>query len=490
MSLRARLTVGLVGVAAVGLLVVDAISYAALRSYLLDRVDQQVQSALPLVGRTLVAPKLIARAGDRALRDGPPRRFAPPDGGERPGPQPPFGTFAELLNDRGRIVKQRSFSLSQGEVSKPDLPDPLPLSQSFDSLRLFTASSPGSSSDFRAAAVSVPEHTGTLVVAVSLQDADQTLAHLRLIGLIVTGAVLLAIAALAWWVIKAGLRPLERMGETANAIAAGDLSARVESSDERTEVGRLGLALNKMLGQIERAFAERQASEDRLRRFLADASHELRTPLSSIRGYAELFRTGAAREPGQLDRAMRRIEDEAERMGGLVDDLLALARLDEVREAVREPVDLAGLAREACDDAATAAPDRAISLRARGSTEVLGDRDQLRRVITNLLRNATMHTPKGTPIDVSVTGEDRSTTVAVRDHGPGLEPGTEAQVFERFWRDGESRRRDGSGAGLGLAIVAAITKSHGGAVAAANAAGGGAEFTVTLPAWVGQPAPA
>jgi two-component system OmpR family sensor kinase len=238
-----------------------------------------------------------------------------------------------------------------------------------------------------------------------------------------------------------------------------------------------------MLGQIEQAFAERQASEERLRRFLADASHELRTPLSSIRGYAELFRTGAARQPGQLERAMRRIEDEAAQMGILVNDLLTLARLDEVTERTWELVDVAALADEACDDARTDDGERTVDFTCHGTTTVLGDRDQLRRVLSNLLGNAVMHTLPGTPIEVKVHGDHGLVTLAVRDYGPGLAPGSETLVFERFWQQRPATDGDGdSGTGLGLAIVAAIAKAHGCSVAAANAAGGGAEFTVALPA--------
>ena len=322
---------------------------------------------------------------------------------------------------------------------------------------------------------------GTIVVSVPLREMAQTLDRLRTIELIVSGAILLALGVLAWLVIKAGLRPLERMGKTADDIAAGDLSRRVEEANERTEVGRLGLALNGMLGQIEIAFAEREASEERLRRFLADASHELRTPLSSIRGYAEIFRTGAARKPDQLAQAMQRIEDEAARMGVLVNDLLALARLDEVRESLREPVDLAALARAACDDARALEPQRTIALKVAGSAEVLGDPEQLRQVLSNLLANAVKHTPSRIPIEVSLGGDDRWATLTVRDHGPGLQPRSERQVFERFWRQDKANQDDGGGSGLGLAIVAAIAKAHGGRVEAANAAGGGAQFTVTLP---------
>jgi two-component system, OmpR family, sensor kinase len=297
----------------------------------------------------------------------------------------------------------------------------------------------------------------------------------------VIGAVLIALAALAWWLVRLGLRPLDRMGATAGAIAAGDLSRRVEPTNPRTEVGRLGTALNGMLAQIERAFAERQASENRLRQFIADASHELRTPLVSIRGYAELYRLGATREPAEAERAMRRIEEEAQRMGVLVEDLLALARLDEVREPVREPVQLEQLAADAVHDARAVAPERDIELHADGPLTVQGDRDQLRQVVANLMRNALVHTPAGTAVDVSARQDDGYALLEVRDHGNGLPPGDPSELFERFWRAEPGRERGRGGAGLGLAIVAAIVDAHGGSVSAANADGGGAAFTVRLP---------
>jgi two-component system, OmpR family, sensor kinase len=485
-SLRARLMLGLLALAAVGLVILDVVSYTALRSYLMDRVDQQVRSTPPeLVVRSIAANKFFkaARKHGEQVPSGGPGGGLPiqpgPSAGETAGPQPPPGIIGEVLNANGKVIG-RTPSFGESAGPRPQLPAQVPLSASQDNPNIFTVpGSGGSSSGFRALALAAPDGS-SIVVALSLSDVDHTLARLQTIELIVSAAILAALAALAWWVIRLGLRPLERMEQTANAIAGGDLSARVESTDERTEVGRLGAALNAMLGQIERAFDQRQASEDRLRRFLADASHELRTPLSSIRGYAELFRLGPAQEPEQLEKAMSRIEDESARMGVLVDDLLTLARLDEVREPVREPVDLAAVTADACDDARAAAPDRAIDLAREGSAEVLGDGDELRRVAANLLRNALSHTPAGTPVEVSVSSEAGRVLLKVRDHGPGLPPDAGDQVFERFWRQGGSPARNG--AGLGLAIVAAIVAAHGGQAHAANADGGGAVFTIVLPA--------
>jgi HAMP domain-containing protein len=236
---------------------------------------------------------------------------------------------------------------------------------------------------------------------------------------LVVGVVLALLGIAGWAVVRIGLLPLDRMGHTAGQIAGGDLSHRVEATDPRTEVGRLGIALNRMLDRLEEAFTRRKESEDRLRTFIADASHELRTPLASIRGYAELFRMGAVPEGLERERAMRRIEDEAARMGVLVEDLLTLARLDEIADAPHTELDVATLAGDAVDDARATAPDREIGLDARPAA-VRGDAHQLRQVLGNLLRNALVHTPAGTPIEVTVEPEPEVVRVSVRDHRPGL----------------------------------------------------------------------
>ena len=308
-------------------------------------------------------------------------------------------------------------------------------------------------------------------MAAPLTDVDAALSRLLLLSSLVIAGILVVLGLVAWVVVRVGLLPLDRIGHTAGAIAGGDLSHRVESTDPRTEVGRLGIAFNAMLDRLEGAFGQRQASEDRLRRFLADASHELRTPLASIRGYAELFRMGAARSDEDVAKAMGRIEDEAARMGVLVEDLLTLARLDEIAEAPHTEVDVAALAADAVADASAVAPDRDISLVA-AEAVVLGDAHQLRQVLGNLLRNALVHTPAGTPIEVHVV-PGSEVRLEVRDHGPGLPGGDPAALFERFWRAEGGRERGRAGSGLGLAIVAAIVDAHDGRVAAANAVGGG-----------------
>jgi two-component system OmpR family sensor kinase len=273
------------------------------------------------------------------------------------------------------------------------------------------------------------------------------------------------------------------MAHTAVSISGGDLSQRVSPADNRTEVGQLGLALNTMLGGLEQSFAEQQATEDRLRQFLADASHELRTPLTSIRGFAELFRIGGGDELLDRDTMVRRIEEESARMNVLVDDLLLLARLDQTRPAERNPVDLAVLAADACTDAVAVDPARTVTLEAPRPVVVAGDQDHLRQAIANLMANALRHTPAGSPVEVSATLVDGLASVRVRDHGPGLGDEARAHVFDRFWRADEARTR--GGVGLGLSIVAAIAEEHHGHARVGNAPGGGAEFTIELPVAAG-----
>jgi two-component system OmpR family sensor kinase len=490
-SLRARLVAGLLALAAIGLLLLGGIIYAEQRSFLYDRLDQQVRSAPQPAGT------LLARAGGSSSnpfqRERSPERRpgSPPPGAGGPDFGLPAGTYGQLRDENGKVV--RSGVLGYGGASsatttnaRPKLPSSLPEG----TIRTVDGVA-GSGTRYRVLAQAEPGTGGTVVVALPMRDVDSTLQRLLIVTGLVIAAVLLVLGIAAWLVVRVGLLPLDRMGHTADAIAGGDLSHRVETTDPRTEVGRLGRALNAMLDRLERAFAQRQASEDRLRQFLADASHELRTPLASIRGYAELFRLGAAREPDETEKAMRRIEEEAKRMGVLVEDLLTLARLDEVRDAEHGAVDLATLTRDAVDDARATAPERTIELEASGATVVLGDADGLRQLLANLLRNALVHTPAGTPIEVRLTGAAATGSAGevrleVRDHGPGLPTDDPSALFERFWRAETGRSRGRGGAGLGLAIVAGVVDAHRGRVEARNAPDGGARFVVELPATAGS----
>lgn len=296
-----------------------------------------------------------------------------------------------------------------------------------------------------------------------------------------SAVALVAVGLLALRAVRLGLRPLERIATVAAAIGAGDLSRRVPLDDPRTEVGQLAQALNAMLGQVETAFAQRGESERRLRQFVADASHELRTPVAVIRGYAELFRRGAADRPEDLAKAMSRIEAEATRMGMLVDELLLLARLDQGRPLERAPVDLAALADEAVADALAVEPERRWTLAAERKLMVTGDAARLRQMLDNLLSNVRQHVPPGQPAMVRVRQEGAEALMEVADQGPGLTAAECARVFERFYRTESSRGRRSGGSGLGLAIVAAVAAAHGGSVSVRSAPGEGASFQVRLP---------
>ena len=497
MSLRLRLLIGVLALTAVGLLTLDFVSYRVLENHLGDRTDQQVEAASRPLDAVLRAKAGIGGAfGDGAAPGVPGGGSGPPPvagigdqpipgepGTPRDGPpaELPPGTYGQLRSPEGEVVATASFDYGDDEASRPDLTGDIPVTGPGEPSKPVTVEAKEGDTDFRVAATSGPEGYVTYA-AVPLNDSEETLEQLALIEMIVTASVLIAIGVLGWFVIGIGLRPLKRMGETADEIAMGDLSRRVEDTDPKTEVGRLGIALNSMLGQIEESFRKRKESEEKMRRFLADASHELRTPLASIRGYSELFRLGAMEDREETDRAMARIETESQRMGELVDDLLALARLDEMPESRKEPVALGPLIEESVGDFRVTNADREIGFETEGELRLNGDDEQLRRVINNLLRNAVVHTPSGSPIEVTAVRDGDQIAIVVRDHGTGLPPGTEETVFDRFWRDSESRSRDGGGAGIGLAIVAAVAEAHGGTAKAGNAPDGGAVFTIMLPA--------
>jgi two-component system OmpR family sensor kinase len=353
--------------------------------------------------------------------------------------------------------------------------------------------------NWRVVAVTVVDGSRSAVVIIGLPLApvDSVVEHA---ALVVVGVGLLTLVLaffIATWTVSRSFRPLARVEKTAAAIAAGDLSRRVEVENPATEVGRLGSSLNAMLAHIETAFAARMASEARMRRFAADASHELRTPLVTIRGFSELYRHGALSSPEDVATAMGRIESEAKRMGAMVEDLLLLARIDEQRPLQRKPADLLLVAHDAMVDTQASDRSRTISLTgldgaAPGPAPVLGDEAKLRQVVSNLVGNALRYTPEGTPIELAVgvrAAEDgtRQSVVEVRDHGPGVPDEEAARIFERFYRADTSRTRETGGSGLGLAIVAAIVGAHSGSVRVEKTDGGGATLVVSLP-YLDEPA--
>jgi two-component system OmpR family sensor kinase len=466
MSLRARLLLVVVALVTGGLLGAGVLTYRALSSSLLERVDEQLESAR--------GPAGVALRVDEPFGPGPASFDVLPP-----------GTYVDVRGPDGDVLDIRVFTFGPRDgIPAPSLPEGLPGADGapVGTTRTYTVGSIDPEVTYRALATSLGPSQGTLTVAVPLIEMRATLNRLVVAEVLVGGIVLALVAASALWLVRVGLRPLEGIGETAGAIAAGDLSRRVEPADERTEVGRLGRSLNAMLAQIEAAFEERRASESRLRRFVADASHELRTPLTSIRGYAELFRRGADTRPEDLEKSMARIEAEASRMGVLVDDLLLLARLDQGRPLEREPVDLRTVVTDAVESARTIDPDRPIDLTIDDDARLVGDEARLRQVLDNLLENARVHTPEGTPVHVRVARDGTDIVISVRDEGPGLSAEDATKAFERFYRGDPVRSRATGGSGLGLSIAAAIVDAHGGTTTAASHEGSGATFEVRIPA--------
>lgn len=333
-------------------------------------------------------------------------------------------------------------------------------------------------------------YTGYVVVGLPYEDLNNTMERL---AIVITGVAILAITLgtmIAYWTVSRSFRPLSRVEKTAAAIAAGDLSRRVDIENPSTEVGRLSGSLNTMLAHIEHAFAARTASETRMRRFVADASHELRTPLVTIRGFSELYRHGALQTPDDVGTAMGRIESEAKRMGELVEDLLMLARIDEQRPLLLKPVDLLIIGHDAVLDARASARDRVFSVvgldgGAGMPAPTVGDEAKLRQVVANLMGNALRYTPAGSPVEIMVgtrQSDGRKTSVIkIRDHGPGVSAEEAPRIFERFYRADSSRDRNTGGSGLGLAIVAAIVASHHGTVRVEQTPDGGATMSIELP---------
>lgn len=489
LSLRTRLILGLIALAAAGLVTADFATYSALRSFLVDRADAALQEAHVSIEDSLFHPH-DGRSGDESTgADTPPPARVPGLGPLTAAP----GEYVALRRLDGTVVRTSSTPRFPGEnrSSPPLLPARIDLptkTHQGERVAYFTAAAESGGARYRVRASIEPQATNyVLIVAQSLSDVDSTLRRLLLIALLVTALVLAGVTVLGLWVVRLGLRPLDAIGATSAEIAAGDLTRRVERADEGTEVGRLGLALNRMLGQIEAAATAREASlraleasERKLRRFVADASHELRTPLAAVRAYAELFARGAADRPADLKRSMSGISRESERMSLLVADLLLLARLDEGRPLSLEPVQLHDVVAEAVETARAVDPGRPIDVTLDPVT-VLGDRERLRRVMDNLLANVRAHTPLAAPARVRLHQADGMAQVEVTDSGPGMDPEQREHVFERFYRADQSRSRASGGAGLGLSIVAAVTEAHGGRASCVSAPGEGTTFRIELP---------
>lgn len=480
MSLRARLVSIVFALLAVGLVVAALATLAALRHLLIARTDTQLDQLSAAVAAQVsgsAGPPAPSLGGSRPGDDPP----APSVGGSRPGDvtAQPFVLLRVLSRDGGQLLDlQDSAGRSEPIGLRPAEPGAdRPDGATYDTVTL-TSAEP---EQWRVRAGWLPDRRGILQVGLPLTDHREMNRDLIRMEVVATAVILSTIVLIAWWVIGVSTRPLARMAEVARAIGAGDLDQRVSPARPGTEIGRLGAALNAMLVQIQTAFRERQASEDRLRRFVADASHELNTPVASIRGYAELCRHGAADRPEDLAVAIRRIESEATRMGQLVTELLLLAKLDEGRPLDREWVDLTHLATAAVADARAIGPDHPWTVRAPGPVMLLGDEPRLHQLLTNLLANVRLHTPPGTGAEVRLSTTADQAVIEVADDGPGMTEQDRLRVFERFYRSAPSRSRQRAGSGIGLAIVASIARAHGGTADVRSAPGEGTTFTVRLP---------
>lgn len=467
-TLRNRLVAGVLILSAIGFIGAGFGSQALLKNYLLKQVDDQL---LSVVGGTA---DRLDRAGIEQERhdDDDAQKAAPPT----PLNRIPTSISVTVLDPFGNLVGGIGGDLNSNQITdyvKGLLPGQV---AAFGS-KPFTLEAPGA--DFRIATTVLPSSLGSVIVAQSLEDFDNTTHRISVVFLIFGGIVLLFIAIASRQVIKIGMKPLEKMEATAEQIAAGDLSARLDNFEPDTEVGRLSTSLNVMLSRIEESFAARTASEEKLRRFVADASHELRTPLTAIRGFAELHRQGAVPEGEPTKELVARIEKESMRMGFLVEDLLMLARLDQSRELEMTDVDLSNLVKEAAASAQASSPEHIITTEVDDNVHTQGDADKIYQVITNLLANARAHTPAGTLIKVVAHSTADGAVVSVIDNGPGLAPEDQEKIFERFYRVDPSRQRNSKeGSGLGLSIVDAVMRAHGGSVSVASELGKGATFTL------------
>ena len=475
--LRVRLVAVSVLLVTAGLIAAGTIATTSLHGYLYARIDGQLHSA---AGAQRRCSNLDSPNGDGPGRGGPISQYYV---------RCADSTGAELAVDNNPIPSEES--------SAPKLPT-LTIAQVSSRTRPFTVASVTGGVRWRVLEVpatftnpvSLVQTTGSIAIATRLDEVERTISRLITLELIVGAIVVVVLVLISYVVVRRALKPLLEVEETAELIAAGDMTLRVAEHNPRTEVGSLSRSFNTMLSRIEDAFREQQQSEEaarssegRMRRFIADASHELRTPLTSIRGFAELHRQGAISDQEGVGRAMTRIEGEATRMGVLVDDLLLLARLDQQRPLELKPVDLVELVTESVQAMQAAAPGHPIALMLSPDVApvITGDNLRLRQVVSNLLTNAVSHTPAGTAVEVSVTTAGSDAVIEVRDHGPGLAPEDAARIFERFYRADVSRTKATGGSGLGLSIVSALTEAHGGRVELETEPGRGANFRVVLP---------
>lgn len=455
---------------ALGIGVADFAAYTALKSYLIGRLDDQLNS---VAGGSFLRLDRAGIAPDRE-EDG--------DGDERGGPlrRVPSAISVTLLDPSGTIIGRLGGELNTERVERV-IAGITPELVAQKKGKPFTIIK--DKAHFRVLARLLPSGAGSAVAALSLEDVERTLGRLQILFLFIGLLVLLLVGVVSRVAIRLSMKPLTAVEGTAEAIANGDLSARLPDARPNSEVGRLTASLNRMLSRIEESFAVQRGSEDKLRRFVADASHELRTPLTAIRGFAELHRQGAVTGEERTKELIGRIENESKRMSALVEDLLTLARLDQARPIAQEAVDVKKLIDEVIQAVRASNPGVNVSTQIPDDDVfIIGDSLKVYQALLNLVVNAAIHTPEGTAITVALIENVDSIHIKVSDLGPGLTPEQQTRVFERFYRVDQSRTRNGAeGSGLGLSIVQAIMDAHHGNVSIDSELGRGTTFTLTFP---------
>ena len=461
-KLRTQVLAGVLLITLGALAVFDVAAVTALRTYLIDRTNVTLKSAL-----SWTRPQLRELLPER----------------RRQGAQVSLPVFGEyyiaFVPARGQVV-----NLQGGPGLKTPALSAVAAASTVRPARANATAKAGPDftvQQYQLSAVPVPAFSGTLVAGTDLKDVDATVDRVRLIVATGSAAVAVLIFLGVGLVMRRGLRPIEVMASQADLITAGNLTDRVDPAEADSEVGRLGAALNGMLARIEASVAKGEASQELMRRFLAEASHELRTPLASLRANAELYTQGALTERSQVDEAMRRIMLEAQRMGLLVDDMLRLARLDQHPARQHEPVDVSALAAGCVERTRIADPQRTWQARITPGLVAVGDEELLCRAVDNLLANVHAHTPEGTAAIITAREAGDSVVVEVSDNGPGVPADRLPRIFDRFYRAGTPARRPGSG--LGLAIVTEIAAAHDGTVTAAAVWPRGLRVTLAVPAW-------
>jgi two-component system OmpR family sensor kinase len=463
-STRRRLVASILAALLVVLTVAGTVAVVVVRDRLIERVDRDLESSVASI-RAFTTPEQLRALGQR--------------------PNPGANSQAIMVLDAtGATVLLIPAGTPTHPTPPPDLSDFGVADLVARAGKPFSRHAQGSSVTYRVLVSKFGDNGDVLVLAAPTTDQQETIRQLATIQLVAAVAALVVIGSLVWLFSRVGIKPIEDMIGVASAIGRGDLAARVDTDPNSTEVARLAAALNAMLNQLEVAFAGKDASEARLRRFAADASHELRTPLTTIQGWADLYASGGASSPEMLSKAMDRISRETQRMSALVEDLLLLARLDQQRPLDHQPVDLRAVLADCVEDLRTIQPRRPVTVDLPpGPVVIQGDEARLRQVVANLLTNIRVHTDPDVPAHITLGIEGARAKLVIADDGPGLAEQDAARAFDRFYRSEHSRARSSGGTGLGLAIVRSVIEAHGGKITLASTPGEGAAFTILLPCY-------